>query len=192
MRLFFSALKQVASEGKTIVIVSPPYLPYPPALLQHGLDPAQMILVQASDQKDRLWAFEQALRSRSSGAAMIWLAAVDEKHMRRLQLAASEGKGLAIMFRPAAVEEGVAKGSERPEFATRSGDVQRSTLSTGVAKSGRAVLLRHPLKAGSAWAALRLHLFPDEGHLGVRILKRRGGGSTAPMRLYALDLPAFS
>ena len=44
------------------------------------------------------------------------------------------------------LKEGVAKGCERPEFATRSGGVQRSTLSTGVAKSGRAVLLRHPLK----------------------------------------------
>ncbi|HVK54430.1 MAG TPA: translesion DNA synthesis-associated protein ImuA [Burkholderiales bacterium] len=141
MQLFFPALKQALAEGKSIVIVSPPYMPYPPALLQHGLDPAQTTLIHTADQKERLWAFEQALRSRACGAALIWLAHVEEKHMRRLQLAANEGKGLAIVFRPAASQ------------------------------------------IGSSWAALRLHLFPEEGQLGVRILKRRGGGLPAPMRL---------
>jgi hypothetical protein len=153
MRLFFPALKRVVAEGKSVVLVSPPYVPYAPALLQQGLDPSQIALISAPGQKDQFWAFEQALRSRSCGAAMIWLAAVDEKHMRRLQLAANNGKGLAIVFRPA------------------------------------------PTCIGSTWTALRLHLFPDETYLGVRILKRRGGGLPPQMRLtlasYAMDMPTL-
>ncbi len=141
MQLFFPALKRLLNEGKTLVIVVPPYLPYPPAFQQHGLDPSQIVLINAINQNDRLWAFEQALRGASCGAAFSWFTTIEENHMRRFQLAASEAKGLAVIFRPAVV------------------------------------------RIGSAWAALRLSLSPENGYLGTRILKRRGGGLSTLMRL---------
>lgn len=153
MQLFFPALRQVLKEAKKLVIVSPPYLPYPPAFHWHGIDLSQVIFVHASGEKNNFWAFEQALSSASCGAAFIWVSALEDKVMRRLQLAASKGSGLAIVFRPSSID------------------------------------------MGSPWAALRLHLFAEDGDLGIRILKRRGGGLPSPMRLslrHALDMSTFS
>jgi len=106
MQLFFPALTRLLKEGKKLVIVAPPYLPYPPAFRWHGLDLSQVIFIHAADQKNNLWAFEQALNNAFCGAAFIWLSALEDKAMRRLQLAASKGNGLAIVFRPASIGMG--------------------------------------------------------------------------------------
>jgi hypothetical protein len=47
-----------------------------------------------------LWAAEQALRCPSFGAVLAWPAAIDERRVRRLQLAAEAGGSCALLYRP--------------------------------------------------------------------------------------------
>jgi len=81
--------------------VAPPYIPYAPALAQHGLDISRLLIVRTNKSLDALWAMEQALRSSACLAAMAWLDDVDDRALRRIQLAAEAGQCWALIFRPA-------------------------------------------------------------------------------------------
>ena len=121
-----AALSHRAIEAKKwIVWVAPPFVPYAPALVHHGVDLSRILLVHppkkrgsdpiseevtemgsdpffafSTDPKDALWAVEQAIRSQSSVATLAWVRAADMAALRRLQLGAEENHCLTILFRP--------------------------------------------------------------------------------------------
>ena len=154
--------------GGWIVWVSPPFIPYAPALRRHGIDLSRVLLVHKTVHKseyrsgddpshesdpeslrappggrhDSLWAMEQALRFGSCTVVLAWVQSADETALRRLQLAAEEGQCWAVLFRP-------------PEALN-----QRSP------------------------AALRIRLMRADGLTQVKILKCRGGRpGVIPIRL---------
>jgi len=89
------------AEPGFLVFVSPPLLPYPPALIRHGIDVGRVLVVQRpADEEESLWATEQAVRSGASAAVLAWLGSANDTVLRRLQLSAEErGCGL-VLFRP--------------------------------------------------------------------------------------------
>lgn len=100
IRLTLPGLARLQAEGRDIVWISPPYLPYAPALATGGLDLAQLILVHARTTRDALWAFEQALRAPECGAAFLWpVGLLDDRAARRLQVAAREGGSWGVLWR---------------------------------------------------------------------------------------------
>lgn len=100
--LLMPVLASLSRAGRWIAWVSPPYLPYAPALVSAGLDLARVLIVQPRHADDALWALEQLLRSGICGAALAWPAAIDTRRLRRLQLAAETGGAMGVMFRPLA------------------------------------------------------------------------------------------
>ena len=98
LRLLLPALKRLAQAGEWIVLISPPRLPYAPAFAAAGIDPPRVIVVGAVEDRHRGWAAEQVLRARSAGALLFWPLAFGEQRLRRLQLAAQEGRTLAFVF----------------------------------------------------------------------------------------------
>ena len=93
------------TQDKRIVWVNPPCIPYAPALVRHGLDLNSILIVRPESESasgghgressvDGLWAMEQALRSASCSCVLGWFAGLNDKSLRRLQLAAEAG-GLA-------------------------------------------------------------------------------------------------
>ncbi|MBM4218657.1 MAG: translesion DNA synthesis-associated protein ImuA [Gammaproteobacteria bacterium] len=105
IRLLLPALKRLAMvEGtapRWVAWLAPPHLPYAPALADAGLDPARMLVVRPRAGPDRLWAMEQALRSGACAAVLGWAGTVDGTALRRLKLAAEEGRTPAFLLRPA-------------------------------------------------------------------------------------------
>jgi cell division inhibitor SulA/protein ImuA len=98
-----------------IVWVAPPFVPYAPALAQHGIDLDRILLVHPSKKRgagaeadrpevdgDSLWAVEQAIRSQSSVAVLAWVREADVPALRRLQLGAEASRCWTVLFRPAA------------------------------------------------------------------------------------------
>lgn len=84
-----------------IVWIAPPFVPYAPALLRHGVDLSRILLVHpAGEPHDALWATEQVVRSRSSVVALAWLDEADSTALRRLQLGAEEYRCWPVLFRP--------------------------------------------------------------------------------------------
>jgi hypothetical protein len=98
LRLLWPTLARLADSGERIVLIAPPYLPYPQAWQAAGVDLRCLSIVQASD-RDALWAAEQCLRSGSCGAVVCWPQQVDDRALRRLQVAAETGQTLAFACR---------------------------------------------------------------------------------------------
>ena len=77
---------------------------YGPGLRRFGLDWRRVVLVRAQDEREVLWAMEEALRSPAVACAVAELAHVDLLTSRRLQLAAESGRGAGIAVRAGAVD----------------------------------------------------------------------------------------
>ena len=105
LSLLLPALAQLSRAGQYLVWISPPCLPYPLALEQHGLVLDRLLLVRAHDTHTVLWAAEQALRCPAIGAVLAWPAALDDRRVRRLQLAAETGGSCGLLYRPAAAAQ---------------------------------------------------------------------------------------
>jgi hypothetical protein len=99
IRLTLPALARVQAQGRDVVWIAPPHRPYAPALAVAGLDLARLYVVHCREPKDALWAFEQALRAPECGAAFAWLPTHDERALRRLQVAAREGRTWGVLWR---------------------------------------------------------------------------------------------
>src|SRR5687767_4969260 len=82
--LLLPALAALTRAGKRVVWLSPPHLPYAPALASAGGDLAQLAIVPALARRDALWAAEQALRARSCHARVAWCPRISYEAWRRL------------------------------------------------------------------------------------------------------------
>lgn len=98
LSLLMPALARLSGTDQWIALVSPPHVPYAPALAAAGIDLARVVIVRAGDGADTLWAMEQALGSGSCGAVIGWPSFVNERSLRRLQLAAETGRALGLYF----------------------------------------------------------------------------------------------
>jgi hypothetical protein len=98
LRLLWPTLARLSDSGERIVLVAPPYVPYPQAWQAAGVDLRQLSVIEASE-RDALWAVEQCLRSGSCGAVLCWPNKVDDRALRRLQVAAETGETLAFACR---------------------------------------------------------------------------------------------
>jgi len=77
----------------------------PPAASRLGIEPEDLIVVQAGSEADERWALDQALRSPGVAAVLAWPERLDGRTFRRLQLAAEEGGGLGLLVRPPAARQ---------------------------------------------------------------------------------------
>jgi hypothetical protein len=101
LRLLIPMLKQLTLARKVVIMLAPPLIPYAPALSGFGIDLNYLIIVQAPNAADRLWAVEQTLKSTSFGALLAWLPQdrTRPEHLRRMQLAAQSARGPVFLFR---------------------------------------------------------------------------------------------
>lgn len=99
LRLVISALASLSRDDRWIVWIAPPYIPYAPALSRWGVELSRVLLVRR-DNVESLWAAEQVLRTKACGAMLLWHSGLDERSLRRLQLAAEFGSSLGVVFRP--------------------------------------------------------------------------------------------
>lgn len=100
LRLILPLLLRLTQAGQRVALVSPPQIPYAPALARAGVALAQCWVVEPQSAADRVWAIEQLLRCPGVGAVAGWLDAADERVQRRLQLAAETGGAVGLLLRP--------------------------------------------------------------------------------------------
>jgi cell division inhibitor SulA/protein ImuA len=98
--LLFPVLSQVSRNGQWLILIDPPWIPYPAALHGRGLALDRLLLVRTGKVKESLWACEQALRGSQGGAVLAWPKQAGFARLRRLQLAAEAGAKLAFLFHP--------------------------------------------------------------------------------------------
>ena len=98
--LALAAARQACRDGGALVVLDRRREFYPPAAVRLGIEPEELIVVQAGSQADEHWALDQTLRCRGVAAVLAWPERLDGRTFRRLQLAAEEGGGLGLLIRP--------------------------------------------------------------------------------------------
>ena len=81
--------------------ISPPFLPYAPALAAAGIPLSRLLLIRPAE-KEILWATRQAVSSGACTAVLAWPQRIDTAGLRRLQLAAEDASTPLFLFRPRA------------------------------------------------------------------------------------------
>src|SRR5256885_10656067 len=105
LALLMPAFARLTSTGKRAIWISPPHIPYAPALVAGGLDLANLLLVRPPGRRDALWAAEQALRAGSCHGLAAWLPKMRYAELQRLALAAQASCAAAFIFRPLAARD---------------------------------------------------------------------------------------
>ena len=101
LRLLVPALRRIGcDDGRQIVMIRPPHIPYAPALVRAGLPLRRLVWLAPETDDEAQWAAEQTLRAGAAGAVLLWTRLQADVPMRRLQLAAEEGQALAFVYRP--------------------------------------------------------------------------------------------
>jgi hypothetical protein len=100
LRLLLPTLARLTQAKHDVVLVAPPYLPYPDGWRQAGVDFLHLHLIDANP-RDALWAMEQCLRAGCAAAVLGWPRQADNRALRRLQVAAETGQALGFAFRDA-------------------------------------------------------------------------------------------
>ena len=100
--LLLPSLSGISSKGQWVVLVDPPWVPYPPAMHGHGVALERLMLIRTNTVRESLWACEQALRGVRGGAVLAWQENPGFARLRRLQLAARAGHKASFIFRPMA------------------------------------------------------------------------------------------
>jgi hypothetical protein len=113
LQLLWPTLARLSRSGERIVLVAPPYVPFAPAWRAAGIELRMLQVVEATSARDALWATEQCLRSGSCGGVLCWPREVDDRALRRLQVAAESGRTLAFATRPLAASRNPSPASLR-------------------------------------------------------------------------------
>lgn len=99
LQLMLPLLRSLSTEGKWILWISPPCIPYAPGLRLAGVDTRQIVVVRAGTTHIRtLWSIEKALQHPACALVLAWPGHLSGRHIRRLQLAASTGQTLGVLF----------------------------------------------------------------------------------------------
>ncbi|MCG5525207.1 translesion DNA synthesis-associated protein ImuA [Ectothiorhodospira haloalkaliphila] len=98
--LLLPALAALTQGGRAVALVAPPYVPYAPALRQAGIHLRHLLWITPRDDTEILWAMEQILRAGPVGAALVWPQRLTSRQLRRLQLAAEQGRATGFIYRP--------------------------------------------------------------------------------------------
>ena len=143
-----SRSEQAGSEGSAhrsgwLAWIAPPFHPYPPALLQWGVDLERVLIVRPKNDTETLWAAEQALASGNCAAVLLWSEALNDARSRRLQLAAERGQSWAIAFRSLAAAAQTSSAALRIRLRTGSHGTALDILKS---RGGRPVTLHDVIR----------------------------------------------
>jgi len=128
LRLLMPALAKLSHQGGWIALVAPPHIPYAPALRQYGIDLSRVLLIHPDDRTDSLWAVEQALRTGTCGAVLAWPRRIDDRSLRRLQLAAEAGDSMGVLFRETRAAEQPSPAALRLRLSRQAGETARAHI----------------------------------------------------------------
>ncbi|HVK13983.1 MAG TPA: hypothetical protein VM597_34895, partial [Gemmataceae bacterium] len=111
----------IRSQGTAVVIDAAREF-YPVAAAQLGVPPDRTIVVRPDDPTAALWAWEESLRFPGVAVTVGRLGEVNDKVVRRLQLAVEAGGGLGFLVRQPGAATGAAWGATRVGVESNPGD----------------------------------------------------------------------
>ena len=124
LSLLLPVLARLSQENHWIVMVDPPWIPYPSALHGRGLALEKLLLIRTQNRNESLWACEQVVRGISGGAILAWPGALSFSELRRLQLAAENTPKTVFLFRDGKITSTSSPTPLRLQLTADDGDLQ--------------------------------------------------------------------
>ena len=140
--LLLPALAAMTSKRRWVVLLDPPWVPYPPAMRGHGVALEHVMLIRTRTVEESLWACEQALRGVRGGAVLAWQNDPGFARLRRLQLAARAGHKSAFLFRPMAATQQASPAALRLQLSGHDTDICISILKCRGKRSSEVIKIR--------------------------------------------------
>jgi hypothetical protein len=151
--LLLPALAAITAQGRWLMLLDPPWVPYPPAMHGHGVALERVMLIRTRSSEESLWACEQALRGVRGGAVLAWHDDPGFARLRRLQLAAKAGCKAAFLFRPVETTHQSSPAALRLQVKAHEADISVSILKCRGTRTREAISIRRP-QALPGYAAL--------------------------------------
>lgn len=168
---FTAAAAAMQSTSGFLVIVDTQHNIYPPALASWGIDLDKVVLVRPQSDVDALWAVDQSLRTPAVAAVVADVERIDDRAARRMQLAAEQGGGLALLLRPASARRG-------PSWA----DVQWVVRGLP-SRDAKPIQNTSPIQNVAQPTSSLIGGQAEERRLQVQLVRVRGGKAGATVRL---------
>ena len=153
--LLLPTLARLTRQAQWVILVDPPWIPYPPAIHGHGVALERVMVIRSDDPQHALWACEQALHGPIGGAVLAWPGNPGFARLRRLQLAARSGQKTAFLFRPLHDSQSPSPAALRLWLAADPEGVRITVLKCQGRRPSSSLLVRHSVHTPGA-AALRL------------------------------------
>ena len=144
LSLLLPALAQLSQEDRRIIMIDPPWIPYPPALYGRGLALESLLLIRTKNRNESLWACQQVLRGMPGGAMLAWPGSLSFSELRRLQLAAESGQKVVFLFCNASAASTSSPAALRLQLTADDGDLQIRILKCRGQRPVSAIRIRRP------------------------------------------------
>ncbi len=144
LSLLLPVLARLSQKNQRIVMVDPPWVPYPAALHGRGLALEKLLLVRSQNRSESLWACEQVVRGISGGAMLAWPDAISFSELRRLQLAAESTRKVVFLFRDRKAINVSSPAVLRLRLTADEGDLQIRVLKCRGRRSASVIRIRRP------------------------------------------------
>lgn len=92
-------LQGLMNQGRFCIWITTSKLVFPPALKLFGVAPDRIIFIQLSQEKDVLWAMEEALKCEGLAAVIAEVGQLNFSQSRRLQLATEKSRVTGLVIR---------------------------------------------------------------------------------------------
>ncbi|MFT5140316.1 MAG: protein ImuA [Lysobacterales bacterium] len=140
--LLLPTLAMMTSKRRWVMLIDPPWVPYPPAMHGHGVALDRVMLIRTRTVKESLWASEQALRGVRGGAVLFWQEDPGFARLRRLQLAAKAGHKAAFLFRPMTSSQQASPAALRLQVRAHEADINISILKCRGKRTSKQIRIR--------------------------------------------------
>ena len=99
LQVLLPLMAELSRRRSRLSLVSPPYLPYAPALHNAGISLDRLVIIDnAIPADDRWWCAEKILRHPECGLMLVWPGRPRANQVRRLQAAAESGNSTGVIF----------------------------------------------------------------------------------------------
>jgi len=144
LSLLLPVLARLSQKNHRIVMVDPPWVPYPAALHGRGLALEKLLLVRTQNRSESLWACEQVVRGITGGAMLAWPDTISFSQLRRLQLAAKSTRKIVFLFRGGKAINASSPAALRLRLTADDGDLQIRVLKCRGRRPASVVRIRRP------------------------------------------------
>ena len=144
LSLLLPLLARLSQENHRIVMLDPPWIPYPSALHGRGLAVENLLLIRTQNRNESLWACEQVVRGISGGVLLAWPDALSFSELRRLQLAAESTQKTVFLFRDRKAIATASPAALKLQLTPDDGDLQIKVLKCRGQRQTANIRIRRP------------------------------------------------